>query len=125
MANYLVTDTELTNIANAIRNKMSKSAYAVISVTYPLGSTCTCTKGSTVLTAENNNGKYLFSIPEAGNWTVSCTDGTDSDSKVIEVSKGIVVEAQLKYLPTPGDILNNYSWEDISMISQAGIGDDI
>ena len=144
MANYMTTDTELTNIANAIRNKSGTTAtlnypndyitkinnldtdpIAVISVTYPSGSTCTCTKGNVTLTAEDTGGKYNFLVSDFGSWTISCNDGSESASKTIIISQyAQVEEAQLKYLPTPGDILNNYSWEDISMISKKGVGDE-
>ena len=45
--------------------------YAVIGVTYPSGSTCTCTNGSKTLTAKNTSGKAIFVIPSAG----TCTAG--------------------------------------------------
>lgn len=64
------------------------SAYAVISVTYPAGSTCTCTKGSKTLRAKDTSGSYLFLIPESGTWTVSCTDGTDT------ASQNVVIDSQ-------------------------------
>ena len=102
----------------------TKDVYAVIITTYPEGSVCTASNNGTILTASDTSGKYIFGLPNGGNWTVSCTDGTKSNSEVIEVSKGMVAEAQLFYFPTPGDILDNYSWEDISKISQAGVGDE-
>ncbi len=51
------------------------SVYAAISVTYPEGSVCTCTDGVKTLTAKDTSGKYIFLLPGAGAWTVSCTDG--------------------------------------------------
>ena len=62
------------------------SAKAAISVTYPSGSTCTCTKGSRTLRAKDTSGSYLFLIPEAGAWTVSCTDGTKTVSKSVTIT---------------------------------------
>ena len=50
---------------------VDKECYAFIVVSYSSGSTCTCTNGSTVLTATDTSGVYVFAIPEAGSWTVS------------------------------------------------------
>lgn len=61
-------------------------AYAAIGVTYPAGSVCTCTKGTKTLTAKDTSGSYLFLIPEAGTWIVSCTDGTDTASESVAIT---------------------------------------
>ena len=81
----------------------------VITVTYPAGSTCTCTKGTTILEAEDKTGRVMFAIPEAGTWTVACTDGTNSDSAEQSVSKDGVYTIVLSYEepidpPTTGGI---------------------
>lgn len=60
-------------------------AYALIHVTYPTGSTCTCTKGTRTLSAKDTSGEYLFLIPESGTWTVSCTDGTETNSQNVVI----------------------------------------
>lgn len=62
-------------------------AFAVISATYPAGSTCTCTNGTKTLKAKETSGSFLFLIPEAGAWTVSCTDGTDTTSKNVDITE--------------------------------------
>ena len=96
-------------------------AYAVISVTYPAGSTCTCTKGSTTLTAEGTSGLYNFLVPEAGNWTVSCTDGANTASATVIIATQYEnVDLELVYADP---ILNNNSWNIISAISKSGTGD--
>lgn len=96
-------------------------AYAVISVTYPAGSTCTCTKGSTTLRAVGTSGLYNFLVPESGSWTVSCTNGTDSDSKTVSITAQYeIVDVELSYI---SNVLNNNSWANISIISKAGTGD--
>ena len=51
---------------------------ATIAVTYPSGSTCTCSNGTTTLTAPNTTGSYTFTVPSAGTWTVKSTNGTDT-----------------------------------------------
>lgn len=77
---------------------IGSSAFAVIAVTYPAGSTCTCTCGSKVLRAKDTSGSYLFLIPEAGTWTVRCTDGTDTASTAKSITKQYQVEkVELSY----------------------------
>jgi hypothetical protein len=92
MANYLTTDTDLTSVANAIRTKSSEiitpptwesyiagllnRAYVsdvkgIIFASYSPGSTCTCSNGTTTLTAPNTNGMVNFGVG-MGNWTVTC-----------------------------------------------------
>ena len=60
--------------------------YAVIGVTYPAGSTCTCTNGSKTLTAKDTTGKALFVIPSAGTWTVKAVKGSKSTSKAVSIT---------------------------------------
>lgn len=72
--------------------------FAVISVTYPAGSVCTCTKGTKSYKAKNTSGLALFAVPEAGDWTVSCTDGTKTASTTVTVSaEGEAVNVKLTY----------------------------
>lgn len=66
---------------------------AYLTVTYPVGSTCTCSKDGTTLTASDTSGEYVFTIPEAGDWIVAITDGTDNSSKTITISEGIIPES--------------------------------
>ena len=60
--------------------------FSVISVTYPAGSVCTCTKGTKTYKAKNTSGRALFAVPEVGEWTVSCTDGTKTASKTVNIT---------------------------------------
>ena len=72
--------------------------FAVISVTYPAGSVCTCTKGTKSYKAKNTSGLALFAVPETGDWTVSCTDGTQTASKTVSISaEGQSVNIELSY----------------------------
>lgn len=72
--------------------------YAAIGVTYPSGSVCTCTNGTLTLTAKDTSGKALFAIPEAGTWTVTATDGTNTKSESVEItSEGQSVSVTLSY----------------------------
>ena len=82
--------------------------FAVIGVTYPAGSVCTCTKGTKTYNAKNTSGLALFAVPEVGEWTVSCTDGTQTASKTVTISAdGEAVNVRLMYqlvLYNAGDI---------------------
>lgn len=59
--------------------------YAFIVVTYPAGSTCTCAKGGKTLTAKDTSGTWAFQVPEAGTWTVTSTDGTNTASTTVVI----------------------------------------
>lgn len=72
--------------------------YAAIGVTYPSGSTCTCTNGSKTLKAKDTSGKALFVIPSAGTWTVKAVKGSQSKSKAVSITaKGQVETVTLTY----------------------------
>lgn len=62
---------------------------SIISVTYPAGSVCTCSYGGTVLTAPDTSGVWIFNPPSVGAWTLACTDGTDSDSKIVTIISAV------------------------------------
>ena len=72
--------------------------YAVIGVTYPSGSTVTCTNGSKTLKAKDTSGKALFVIPSAGTWTVKAVKGSQSTSKAVSITAvGQVATVTLTY----------------------------
>lgn len=76
----------------------SVKLFAVIGVTYPAGSVCTCTKGTKSYKAKNTSGLALFAVPEVGEWAVSCTDGTDTASKIVTISaEGQAEKVELSY----------------------------
>lgn len=60
--------------------------FAVIGVTYPEGSTCTCTDGAKTLRAKGTSGRAIFNIPYAATWTVSCTNGEDTASQAVSIT---------------------------------------
>lgn len=77
---------------------LASKPYAVIGVTYPSGSTCTCTNGSKTLTAKDTSGKALFIIPSAGTWTVKAVKGSKSKSKAVSITaEGQVETVTLTY----------------------------
>lgn len=71
---------------------------ATINITYPAGSTCTCSDGSTTFTAPDTSGTWACIVPNTGTWTVSCTDGTDSKSEAVSITAdGQSVSVKLSY----------------------------
>ena len=74
----------------------SGKLFAAIGVTYPKGSTVTCTNGTKTLTAKpksDSDTQWVFAIPEPGTWTVTATDKADS-SKTRSASFEITKENQ-------------------------------
>lgn len=69
----------------------SKEVYAIISVSYPVDSICTCSDGVITLRARGTYGSFDFNVPYAGTWTVSCTNGTKT------ASKNVVITSDLRY----------------------------
>lgn len=67
--------------------------YAIIGVTYPAGSVCTCADGTRTLTAKDTSGKALFIIPSAGTWTVTAASGSQTKSVAVEITAEGQVEA--------------------------------
>lgn len=71
---------------------------ATINITYPAGSTCTCSDGTTTLSAPDTSGTWACVVPNAGTWTLSCTDGTESTSEAVTITTdGQSVSAVLSY----------------------------
>ena len=72
---------------------------ATITITYPAGSTCTCSDGATTLTAPDTSGTWACVVPNAGTWTVAATDGTESTSEAVSITTdGQTVAVELSYL---------------------------
>lgn len=59
---------------------------ATINVTYPSGSTCTATDGTTTLTAPDTSGTWACVVPNVGTWTVAAADGNDSTNKSVSIT---------------------------------------
>lgn len=71
---------------------------ATINITYPAGSTCTCSDGTTTLSAPDTSGSWTCIVYNAGTWTLSCTDGTDSTSEAVTITTdGQSVSVALSY----------------------------
>ena len=86
---------------------------ASIVVTYPAGSTLTCTLGSKVLTAKDTSGKWVFGLPSTGNWVVKAVKGSKSTSKTVSITaEGQVETVALSYellLFGSGSLASEYS----------------
>jgi hypothetical protein len=85
--------------------------FAVIGVTYPEGSTCTCTDGVEEFTAKDTSGQAIFVIPYVGTWIITATDDTNTSSETVEItSEGQSVNVELDYvyyLFKEGDLTKN------------------
>lgn len=81
---------DLRTILNMVNNLPNKGSggkiFAAIGVTYPEGSTCTCTNGTKTMEAGNTNGQWVFAIPKAGTWTVTATNGTNTKSQSVSIT---------------------------------------
>lgn len=75
--------------------------YAIIGVTYPAGSVCTCTNGTRTLTAKDTSGKAMFVIPSAGTWTVKAVSGDKTASSAVEIT----AEGQIETMVLVHDLI--------------------
>lgn len=66
--------------------KFSSVWAATVNITYPEGSSCYVSNGSTILTAPDTSGSWTCSVPSADTWTVTCSNGEKSNSKAVELT---------------------------------------
>lgn len=66
--------------------QFSRVFSATIAVTYPAGSTLTCTDGTATLTASTTTGSYTFAVPNSGTWTVKAVSGSNSASQSVSIT---------------------------------------
>ena len=59
---------------------------STISVTYPAGSVCTATCGSTTLTAPDTSGSVTFTVRFAGDWVITSSGGGLSASQTVSIT---------------------------------------
>ena len=90
---------------------------ATINITYPAGSTCTCSDGTTTLSAPDTSGTWACIVPNAGTWTVTSTSETETDSKTVTITTdGQSTSVELSYAlflfkpNAPSDIIAG-EWE--------------
>lgn len=88
---------------------------ATINITYPAGSTCTCSDGTTTLSAPDTSGTWACIVPNAGTWTVKATDGTKQST----VSVAITTDGQTESVALVFELkLTSDYWNgDISSVS--------
>lgn len=105
------------------------AVYAMIGVTYPSGSVCTCTNGTLTLTAKGTGGKAIFVIPSAGTWTVKAVKGSKSTSKTVSITaEGQVETVELVYglyiFKNGSGLTSGYSIKSNSIISAPTVSGD-
>lgn len=90
---------------------------ATINIAYPAGSTCTCSDGTTTLSAPDTSGTWACIVPNAGTWTVTSTSGAETDSKAVTITTdGQSTSVELSYAlflfkpNAPSDIIAG-EWE--------------
>lgn len=90
---------------------------ATINITYPAGSTCTCSDGTTTLSAPDTSGTWACIVPNAGTWTATSTSGAETDSKAVTITTdGQSTSVELSYAlflfkpNAPSDIIAG-EWE--------------
>ena len=86
-----ITDGERTSVPVSITIKTDYATAltfftATINVSYPEGSSCTATDGVTTLSAPDTGGTWACVVPNAGTWTVTATDGSESKSETAEIT---------------------------------------
>lgn len=91
-------------------------AFAVIKVTYPSGSTCTCTNNEKTLVAKDTGGSWMFLLPSGGNWSVTChtQDGSKTTTQTItdikQYSVHSITLAYSWYLIQNGKLVNDFKF---------------
>jgi hypothetical protein len=101
----------------------SGKLFAAIGVTYPVGSTLTCTKGSKTLRAKGDSGQWIFSIPEDGEWTLTATDKTDP-SKTKSQKVNITSEGQFETISLTFELVLFDSGSKVEWSSYVRIASD-
>lgn len=71
---------------------------ATINISYPYGSTCTCSNGTTTYTAPDTSGLWVCNIPCVGTWTLECTDGDLTKTETVDITyDGQEVSTSIEY----------------------------
>lgn len=86
-----------------------------IVVSVKTGTTVTCSKGATTLTATSVDGKCSFNVNDYGVWTVSI----DSDTQTVDVEYVQLYEVTLK---TISSTLNDNDWATIKSVADRSEG---
>ncbi len=106
-----------------IIQRINTAGFGSIVVNYPSGSSCTCSNGSTTLTASTSTGEYVFSVPSSGTWTITSTKDTQTASASVSITTiNQVAEVNLSYdiiLYNAGNIYENVTggWNNPAVTS--------
>lgn len=85
-----------------VAGSASGEIFSIIAVTYPAGSVCTCSDGTTTLKARDTSGKALFNVT-VGEWTVTATQNGESvSSNVVITSDGQTESVELSFVKIYG-----------------------
>lgn len=116
------TATQTVNVTQFGVYRVAMSYFkSTIKVTYPAGSTCTCSKDGEVLTAPNTSGSYTFTVTSAGTWTVKATDGDRTKSETVSITaSGETKNVSLSYELVLSESDFNRGWELESKYSTSG-----
>nr|DAI54376.1 MAG TPA: hypothetical protein [Caudoviricetes sp.] len=102
--------------------QISSTFAATLNITYPAGSTCTVTDGTTTYTAPDTSGTWTCIVGNTDTWTVSCTNGSNNASQAVSITtSGQTVSVALSYtlyLFNGGDVTaNSGGWNSPISIS--------
>jgi hypothetical protein len=110
--------TEQIKLALEGKAAGGEKVFAIISVTYPEGSTCTCSKDEKTLTLSDTEGEGFFLIPEEGIWKVFVTDGENSAEQDIEIiERGQIKTVSLfyfEYIINKGKLQEGYDFTKLT-----------
>lgn len=117
----------ITNVQR-IASTYNSGDYAYINCLYPVGSTITCGNGSYTRAAADSIGVVIFGVPEAGSWTITCTNGVKTVSKTVEITSSGQIEiiklAYEVYYLQDGEQLVTFKTYAVAQ-SKAGTGSDL
>ena len=75
----------IVNVSGGGGETPPEGAFAIIIATFPEGYLCTCSDGTTSVSARNTDGLYGFIVYSAGTYTIAITNGSVSNSKTVNI----------------------------------------
>ena len=103
----------------AISSRINALLQPEIYVTSYSGAEITARKGDKVVTAIENDGVWIFKIPEYGEWTISGTFGTLSKTAKVNVDSVKRYELPFEFVDD-GNVWSNNTWEQIAVAINSG-----
>lgn len=93
------TTTEPVSVVVSYKAETTVAFFqATINITYPAGSTCMCTCDDVSFTAPNTSGTWACIVPNAGTWTVTATNGSQTKSQAVNITySGQIESVSLRY----------------------------